>query len=695
MNIPPKQLKPAVRPRQGAPAPRRWQSSLIGAAALLTIRAVHAQEQAPEPEVAFTLQRVVTHTFAVGNLQSRHLLTSVDALGSESLQDAAINHNWELFGRLPGVQLTNYNQGTISGRPSMRGFNGEGMVSAVKLLIDGVPSNTNDGAMPYMDLVTPLGLEGITAVRGTNDARYGLHSIAGNLEMITREGGNATDLRVGAGPWGRRDAQLAVDREEGGVTQNYALGVRHTDGWRDHGKSEQASMAGRWGYAPRGRKLRFGLAVRAHSARAEEPGFLTAADAYAEPRRSHAVSATDGGERRMGQASFSVDGHEAALSWRGLVYVNRFDDTRFVRFSAGVSQQERVTDETHRGARFIVSWRPRVDALPGFALEGGVDAERQRNASQRYATAARIRSSQTRDQAWTFNTMGAFVQAIFKPLPTVKLVPGLRVDRIGGYFSDRRSGAEAGINDYGSIRQPKISAVWSPTEAISAYANWGRTFQVGIGAASYKIPPRTADLQPSFNDGAELGLTWRAGTLADARLAVWQQTATDEVHRDTNNPNGGSINVGATRRRGADLQLRVSPSAAIGAYAALAIQKAMITRANPAEPASLGREVDHVPRHLYNLGVDWRARPDLKLSAWLQGAGSYWLERTNALTGKYGRYRTLNLGASWTASPLIRFDAQLLNAGSGQREYVWWDGTQTLHSPGEPRSLQLALRASF
>ena len=65
------------------------------------------------------------------------------------------------------------------------------------------------------------------------------------------------------------------------------------------------------------------------------------------------------------------------------------------------------------------------------------------------------------------------------------------------------------------------------------------------------------------------------------------------------------------------------------------------------------------------------------------------------LTGKFGAYRTLNLGASWAVTPALQVDVQLLNAADGHREYVWWDGSQTLHSAGEPRSLNVALRASF
>ena len=657
---------------------------------------LQAQTDPAGPGVAFEPQRVLVRAPAVGNLSARALLTSVDTVGAATLQDSAIGSNYELFARLPGMQLTPFHQGTTTGKPSMRGFNGEGEVNAVKLLIDGVPSNSNDGNMPYLDGVLPLGLQAITAVRGTNDARFGLHNIAGNLELLTRQGGNATDARLGLGPWGRADLQLAVDREAGGFSQNYSVGVRHADGWRDHARADRHSLSGQWAYAPAGQDLRFSAALRLHQADAQEPGYLTQAEADARPRQMSAVSATDGGERFVGQASLGVEGGQRSrLSWRVLAYVNRFDDQRWVRFSASASQQERDTDETHRGARAIVSWRPAVAALPGLALEGGIDAERQRNASQRYSTAERVRVAQTRDQRWTFDIDGVFVQAVLQPLPTLRLVPGYRIDRVAGQFHDLRAGTTAGLNDYGSIRQPKLSAVWTPTDGISAYANWGRSFQVGVGSAGYKNSASSADAQASMNTGTELGLKFAWGPALDGRVAVWRQTATGEFYRQLNSNNGDSVNIGATRRQGLDVQLRARPAATLEAFATLALQEARITQPLPNAPATLGQEVDHVPRRLFNAGIDWQARPGWKLSAWLQGQGSYWLERTNALTGKYGAYSTLNLGASWAATPTLQVDAQLLNAANGRREYVWWDGAKTLHSPGDPRALHLAVRAAF
>jgi iron complex outermembrane receptor protein len=341
------------------PTPWRLRAIATAAAAAGACPLATMAQTAPDTSVAFEPTRIVVTAPALGTLASRTLLTSVDTVGGAAINDAAVSANWELFSRVPGVQLTNFNQGTTSGKPSFRGFNGEGEVNAVKLLIDGVPSNVNDGNMHYLDLVVPLALQSVTAVRGTNDARYGLHNIAGNLELHTRQGGNGTDARIGVGPWGKSDVSLAVDREAGGFTQNLALGVRHDDGWRDHARADRRSLSGRWGWQPQGQDLSLALTLRAHRTEAEEAGYLEARDAYTTPRQSYAISATDGGTRDLGQAVLSAEGGQrSTLAWRALVYLNRFKDERFVRYSATASQQERDSDETHRGARLIVSWRP-------------------------------------------------------------------------------------------------------------------------------------------------------------------------------------------------------------------------------------------------------------------------------------------------------------------------------------------------
>ncbi|MGC7986007.1 TonB-dependent receptor plug domain-containing protein, partial [Salmonella enterica] len=88
----------------------------------------------------------------------------------DRIQQQQAQYNWELFAQSPGVMLTQFRQGNESGKLSFRGFNGEGEVNAVKLLIDGIPSNDNAGGMPFLGTLLPLDIARIEVVRGTNDA---------------------------------------------------------------------------------------------------------------------------------------------------------------------------------------------------------------------------------------------------------------------------------------------------------------------------------------------------------------------------------------------------------------------------------------------------------------------------------------------------------------------------------------------
>jgi iron complex outermembrane receptor protein len=591
------------------------------------------------------------------------------------------------------VLLTDFNQGTTSGKLSLRGFNGEGEVNAVKLLIDGIPSNSNDGNMPYLDFVFPLEIDSITTVRGTNDARFGLHNIAGNVDLATRQGGNDTDVRVGLGSFGLADVQLLKGIESGNWAQTYFIGARRSEGYREHASSRKYSLSGKWFYRADNAAWRIGLIARHHQHTADEPGYLTDAQTEATPTLSPAFAASDGDERTLDQLSLHADGQATStLAWQAKVYVNKIDDQRWVRFSAGVSQQERDTIEDHRGARVSLSWRPQVSGLTGFALEGGVDTERQDNISQRYTTANRVRATRTRDQAWTLDVTGAFVQAVIKPVASLSIVPGLRVDRVDGELVNHLNNTTYAVNDYGSIRQPKISAVWTVAQGQSVFANVGRSFQIGIGAASFKVPPRTTDLEASVNDGWETGWKFQQGNHLTGRVAVWQQKASNEVMRRLNDPSGDSDNIGSTRRRGLDLQLRARVRADVETWASWAQQKAVIVVPDPSAPTTAGKELDHVPHRVYTLGADWQVQPNLRLSGGLRGQSDYELRRQND-QGRYGAFNVLDVGGSWKLAPAWEVGLDVRNLTDRATEYVWYDGTQRLHSPGEPRSLQLSLRA--
>ncbi|WP_277982465.1 TonB-dependent receptor [Sphingomonas faeni] len=662
-------------------------------AALPAVAQTTAPTAAPaDTDTRFTIGDVVVTARSMAR-STETILTSVDILGGDIAQRQSVDNTWELFARLPGVVLTDFNQGTTSGRFSIRGFNGEGEINAVKLMIDGIPSNDNAGGMTGIDMVSPLDIAAIELVRGTADPRWGLNAIAGSANILTRIGGNYLDARLIGGAFGTVDGQVSAGVERGGFSQNYLVGYRRTDAYRDHADLDRLNLAGKWFYDFGSTRL--GAIVRYSTATADEPGYLTDADAYTDRTRSYAVSATDGGTRKIGQYSLHLDSDLAdTLAFSAKGYANSLDDDRYVRFSASVPQQRRLTEEWQYGATAALHYHPQVDFLHGLMIEAGGDVQVQDNKSLRWLSDRRTLTSQTRDQDFGLTVYGGYLQAVIEPTDWLKITPAWRLDRVAGDFTNRLAGTTAPINDYGTISQPKLSVAITPVTGVTAYANYGRTFQIGAGSGAYLVAPRTTNVAPSINEGYEAGLKLTRGRWLEARVALWQQTASGELKRRLNDPSGDVDNLGRTRRRGIDLQLDVKPVRTVALWGSYSHQTAWIVTPDPATPSQAGNAIDHVPQNVFSGGLDVTPSPKLRLSLWGNGQSSYELNPANT-QGRYGDYVVLNAELAYKLTPTIEISAQLKNLANERYEYVWYDGTQRLHAPADPRSLFGAVRLTL
>lgn len=624
---------------------------------------------------------------------SANVITSVDRLGGDVAQSANVNYIWELVGRLPGVLVTNFNQGATSGKFSFRGFNGEGEINAVKLLIDGIPSNSNDGNMPYIDAVFPIDIAQIDIVRGTSDPRYGLHNIAGNANILTRIGGSYVDAKASLGRYSKYEGQLSAGYESGHLSQNYLIAYNNTGGYRNHAEFDRLSFAGKWFYALTD-DVKIGVIARNYASDAQEPGYLTLAASRANPRMTNGYNASDGDKRRVRQYSVHLNAALAeTIDWSSKAYINQLRDDRYVKFSAASAQQRRVTDENHWGVMTNINYRASTGGI-AVTLEAGGNIETQDNISQRYLTMAQVPSSQTRNQQFNLTVGGVYAQAIVQPTDWITITPAYRVDWVGGDFTNLLNNSSAPINDYGSISQPKIAVALTPAKGTTIYGNWGRSFQIGVGSGAYLIAPRRLNLAPSNNEGFEVGLKYTVADRLEARLAVWQQTATGEIKRKLNDPLGDFDNLGATRRRGIDAQLSARPVPGVSLWGAVSWQKAIITTPDPATPVLRGNEIDHVPNWLLSGGLDVTLIDKLRLSLWGGGQSAYELTPANN-RGRFGDFITLNAEAAYRLMPQVELSVSAKNLTNRYYEYVWWDGTQTLHSPAGGLDVTGSLRLRF
>lgn len=669
---------------------------LSGAMSIGLCSAASAQT-APAPADA---DRSADTSFSVGDIVVtgarstgvKNVLTSVDILGPDIAQRQNVDSTFKVLGQLPGVLVTDFHQGGTNGSVSFRGFNAEGGISAVKLLIDGIPSNSNDGYMWMLDSVTPLDIASVEVVRGTSDPRYGLLNIAGNINLNTRQGGNYADGRLTAGSWSTFEAQAAVGLESGGFSQNYALGYRTTAGYRDRGDQDRRSISGKWFYTGAGFSI--GAIARYFEAEGDDSGFLTPAQAVADPRQSPALNANDGRYRKGGEYSLHFDADLAdRLSFSLKGYYNDFRDTRFFRIASTVAQQERELNEKQKGAIAVLRFNPEVGFLHNLVIETGADIQAQDNHHLRWLGNNRSRTSVAFNRQFDLNVYGGYVQAVIEPTDWLKITPAWRLDWVDGDFTNMVSGARFPNNDYGTISQPKLSAVITPVEGVSVYGNYGRTFQIGLGVSSYIIPPQVTNVSPSINEGWEAGLKFSRGPL-ETRVAVWQQTATGEILLI--NFTGDFVNLGSTRRRGIDAQANLRLGDRLDLWASYSWQKGKIVVPDPATPSYAGNRIDHVPEHLFSGGLNYRPIEPLRLSAnWLVQS-DYELDSSNS-RDRFGGMAKVDLEAAWRFNPHLEISGQVKNVTDNWSSYVYYDPTTrtALHSPHDGRAFYGSLRVTY
>ncbi|NYG31734.1 TonB-dependent receptor [Sphaerotilus montanus] len=643
-----------------------------------------------------------------GPVPTTRILTSVDILGGEKVEDKHVMTSWELLGQMPGIQLTETRMGAESGKATFRAFNGEGYINGIKTLIDGIPSNVNSGNQRFIDMVFPLEVERIEVVRGTNDPRHGLHNIGGNLNFVTRRGGNYSDGRVTYGSFDTREVQVAIGREADGFAQNYFAAWQASDGHRDHAASKKFSLGGKWFHTSEDSRLRAGLTARVYQHEAEEAGYLTAAEVAASRTQSPSKNAHDGDERDMQQFAAHLDWKvQDDLTLSSRLYHNRYTDDRRITFTSyatgNAPRQRRLWDETQTGLTSTLTWRASAD----LTVDGGLNIERQHNAYIRHrfnysdptdfsVTPARVQN----DDAYTFNNIGAYVQAIVQVNDALKVIPAFRMDKFSGDTRLNTTGVSAPLQRYGWIHQPKLSAVYSVTPDTQLYANWGKTIQVLTGSREPAyLTSGQANYGASLNTGQEIGVKFRPAPDTEARIAAWQQDATDEV---ANMPSTGTtVGLGQTRRKGLDVQVNSQLDRQWSVTFSHALQQAKVVSAYTASGASLaGKEVFSTPRHITNLGVDFQATPDWRLGVQARSQGSYFIDDLNA-KGKHGGFAVLDASVRHQLTKTVSIDFQVRNLTNRAYAYVWYDNffwggaDQPMYSPAPGRSAYLSLNVKL
>jgi iron complex outermembrane receptor protein len=174
---------------------------------------------------------------------------------------------------------------------------------------------------------------------------------------------------------------------------------------------------------------------------------------------------------------------------------------------------------------------------------------------------------------------------------------------------------------------------------------------------------------------------------------VWGQDASDELRLKFDN-SGDSENVGRTRRRGWNVEAAARPHPRLSAWVSYTRQTATLVEPGATAPELRGHELNHVPRYTAKWGLDATASSRATLSLWTEAQGDYYLTSANA-EGRFGRRTLVNLDAYVKVHRALSLGAHLKNLTDAYHEYAWFDGVQSLHSPGERRAFSVTTTVEF
>lgn len=215
-----------------------------------------------------------------------------------------------------------------------------------------------------------------------------------------------------------------------------------------------------------------------------------------------------------------------------------------------------------------------------------------------------------------------FVQDTWKPLELLTIYAGARFDHwktSGDFFQNVAPLATTAYQERSKTSfNPKLAAVFTPTDRLTLRAAWGKSFRVPSNLDLYSTTVQSSTvsptglltiqsdpgLKPERGRSWEVGGSWRpiapvqfTATYYDTRLTdfIASQNVTLALTQ--------RINAGKAQVRGAEIGMTVKPAAWIEVNGNISLIDSEILE-NLADPGAVGKQLTQVPRRLGYLGVN-------------------------------------------------------------------------------------------
>ena len=457
----------------------------VARALLLTGLAPAALAQSP-PEAVLPPREVVgqtTGTLTAPSLaEQRRALEETPAavrfVPSEVFQNRYAFTLRDVLADTPGVFVaTRYGQElrlSIRGSGIARGFHLRG----IEVLQDGIPVNLADGSGDFYQ-IDPLAIRSVAVYPGGNALAFGSSTLGGAINFITPTAQTAIApdiLRFEAGSWGTVRGSGQVSRVFGAFDALGTATVLHSDGYRDHSRSDYQQFNANAGYRiSDNAETRF--YAGGYFVRQKLPGTLSLFDALHRPTIA-APAALAGNQAR------DVWAERVANRTSVVLEAGRLDFDTWIIHKTLYHPIFQVLDQD--GLTWGVAPRFTRDyILAGLPSQLVIGARyfAGSNTALQFVNVQGSRGQQTLNSRQNAQNYELYAENRLWVLPTLALVTGAKALRDERDYRDLGDGLSASRGSVSLGRayeglNPHIGLLWQPLPTVQAFANITRSQDV-------------------------------------------------------------------------------------------------------------------------------------------------------------------------------------------------------------------------
>jgi len=506
--------------------------------------------------------RQTVHTIVVKGevFAEKESAYTINVIDRKKIEEKGISRSADLVGLVPGVNITEYNQGGVQNAIVIRGFQSGVHGGDMGVYLDGIPLNEyygHGGGYAEPNVLIPMELDRVLVFKGPSSSLFGNFSRGGTLAYYTRQKEDYCQTAVKAGSFDTVDAQgaLGVNITDG-LWNNTALQIYRTKGFAENSEHIYGNASTRFTYDYKNFEVSF--AFRAHVSDWDSPGYLTRKQWNSDDcfKQDPNIDDEDGGWRRQFSEkldlSYAFTDNLKLFAWAFMLHSDwkRWSDFDYSQYAG----QTEVNHHFYKaGTGTNINYKSKL-----VSFIGGFEFFRDATNYKKYDTVNRVRQAKTQSIDTTLDNYAFFGEIEVKPWRFFRPFVGVRCDMYTGT-------EENNITDYESDFTPEDYWHISPKAGIRSTVV-ENIFDLRVNVSNgYILPPAEAlhnDTGKHFKPAEiwqyELGATVMYEKYLTFDVAGYLLDTTNEVQEKPAG-SGEYANVGDTRRAGMEIDCTVVP----------------------------------------------------------------------------------------------------------------------------------------